>query len=166
MAKSASFDVTTGVDLQEVDNAVNQARKEMEQRYDFKGTKCTYEFDREGAKITLEGDDDYKVKSLFDILETKFIARKISLKNVKAGDVEQVGAGRSKQVLELAQGIPVETAREIVKAVKNEKFKKVQVAIQGDDLRVTSASRDQLQEVMTFLREGDFGYELNFGNYR
>jgi uncharacterized protein YajQ (UPF0234 family) len=166
MAKSSSFDVTTGVDLQEVDNAVNQARKEVQQRYDFKGTDCTYDFDREGAKITIEGDDDYKVKSLFDILQAKFVARKVALKNVKEGDVEEVGAGRSKQVLELAQGIPGDTAREIVKAVKNEKFKKVQVAIQGEELRVTSASRDQLQEVMNFLRDGDFGYELNFGNYR
>lgn len=166
MAKSSSFDVTTGVDLQEVDNAVNQARKEIQQRYDFKGTKCSYEYDREGPKVTLEGDDDYKIKALFDILQTKFVARKVSLKNVKAKEVEQIGGGRSKQVLELAQGIPADTAREIVKAVKNKKYKKVQIAIQGDELRVSSPSRDQLQEVMTFLREEDFGYELNFGNYR
>lgn len=166
MAKSSSFDVTTGVDLQEVDNAVNQARKEIQQRYDFKGTKCSYEYDREAPKVTLEGDDDYKVKALLDILQTKFVARKVSLKNVNAKDVEQIGGSRSKQVVELAQGIPTDTAREIVKAVKSQKYKKVQIAIQGDELRVTSPSRDQLQEVMTFLREQDFGYELSFGNYR
>ncbi len=152
--------------MQEVDNAVNQARKEIQQRYDFKGTDCRYEFDREGAKITLEADDDYKVKALFDILQTKFLARKVSLKNVKEGDVEQIGGGRSKQELTLAQGIPSDTAREIVKAVKNQKFKKVQIAIQGEELRATSPSLNQLQEVIAFLKAEDFGYELNFGNYR
>ena len=92
--------------------------------------------------------------------------RKVSLKNVKEGDIEEIGGGRAKQVLELAQGIPGDVARDIVKAVKDQKFKKVQVAIQGDELRVTSPSKDQLQEVMNFLGDGDFGYELNFGNYR
>lgn len=166
MAKQSSFDVSTGVDLQEVDNAVNQARKEIQQRYDFKGTNCSYAFDRAGGTITLEADDEFKIKSLLDILQSKFVKRKVALKNVKEGAIEEAGGGRARQVLTLAQGIPGDTAREIVKAVKDQKLKKVQVAIQGDELRVTSPSKDQLQEVITFLKSQDFGYELTFGNYR
>ena len=161
-----SFDVTTGADLQEVDNAVNQTMKEVIQRYDFKGTKCTIDFDRSGAHLKLEADDEFRMKTFFDILQAKLIKRKVPLTNLEIGKDEQAGGDRIRKEIGLIQSISGDTAREIVKAVKAQKLKKVQVAIQGDQLRVSSPSKDQLQEVMGFLRDGDWGIELNFGNYR
>jgi uncharacterized protein YajQ (UPF0234 family) len=166
MAGSNSFDVTTGADLQEVDNAVNQAMKEVAQRYDFTGSNCSIEFDREKAALKLEADDDYKLKSLIDVLQSKFVKRGVPLKNLDMGAVDAASGRTVRQEVKLKQGIPTDTAREIVKAVKAHKWKKVQIAIQGDELRVSSPSRDELQEVMAFLRSQDFGIELNFGNYR
>jgi cyclic-di-GMP-binding protein len=160
-----SFDVTTGADLQEVDNAVNQARKEVVQRYDFKNTHCTIDFDRARAELVLEADDDYRLKALVDVLETKLVRRGVPLKNLDRDEPQPSGVG-VRQRIGLTQGIPGDTAREIVKAVKAQKLKKVQIAIQGDELRVTGPSRDELQEVITFLRAQDFGVELKFGNYR
>jgi uncharacterized protein YajQ (UPF0234 family) len=166
MAAQASFDVSTGADLQEVDNAVNQALKEIGQRYDFKGTHCRIAFDRGKAMLTLEADDDFRMRALFDVLQTKMIKRGVPLKNVKVGDVTPAAGGHVRRDLTLTQGIPTDTARAIVKAVKERDFKKVQVAIQGQELRVSSPSKDTLQEVMAFLRVQDFGIELQFGNYR
>ncbi|MBR9988360.1 MAG: YajQ family cyclic di-GMP-binding protein [Gemmatimonadetes bacterium] len=166
MAQQNSFDVTTGADLQEVDNALNQARKEIATRYDFKGTDCTIEFDTKASKFTLEADDEYKLTALYDVLQTKLIRRQVPVKNMKPGAVQDATRGRARQEIELAQGIPTDTAKQIVKDVKAQGFKKVQVAIQGDELRVTSPSRDELQNVMQFLREQDYGIELTFGNYR
>ena len=166
MATQNSFDVTTGADLQEVDNAVNQAMKEVQQRYDFKGSNCTIAFDKAKSVLTLEADDDYKMKALYDILQTKFVKRGVPLKNMKQGALIPASGGRVRQEVTLAQGIPTETAKQIVKDVKAAGFKKVQVAIQGDQLRVTSASKDELQAVMQFLRGNDYGIELAFGNYR
>jgi cyclic-di-GMP-binding protein len=166
MASQASFDVSTGADLQEVDNAVNQAMKEIGQRYDFKGSHCTIQLDRVKATLSLEADDDFKMRALYDVLQGKLVKRHVPLKNVKAGDVTQAAGGRVRREVTLTQGIPTDTARAIVKAVKDRDFKKVQVAIQGEELRVTSPSKDTLQEVMTFLRGQDFGIELKFGNYR
>ena len=166
MAQQSSFDVTTGADLQEVDNAVNQAMKEVQTRYDFKGTKCTIEFDRAKSVIKLDADDDYKLKALYDVLQTKFVKRGVPLKNMKAGTVVQGTMGRTRQDVTLTQGIPTEAAKEIVKSIKANGFKKVQAAILGDEVRVSSASKDELQEVMAFLRTQDFGIELKFGNYR
>ena len=163
---SSSFDVTTGADLQEVDNAVNQAMKEVHQRYDFKGTKCTIDFDRPHAQLKLEANDDFRLKALFDILQGKLIKRHVPVKNLVIGENEEAAGGRVRQEITLTQSIPAETSREMVKAVKGRKMKKVQVAIQGDQLRVSSPSKDALQEVMGFLREEDWGIELNFGNYR
>ena len=163
---SYSFDVTTGADLQEVDNAVNQTMKEVIQRYDFKGSKCTLGFDRANGLLKLEADDEYRMKAFFDILLAKLIRRKVPLKNLKIGDDEEAGGSRIRKEIGLIQSISGDTAREIVKAVKAQKLKKVQVAIQGDQLRVSSPSKDQLQEVMGFLRDGDWGIELKFGNYR
>ena len=163
---SYSFDVTTGADLQEVDNAVNQTMKEVIQRYDFKGSKCTLDFDRANGLLKLEADDEYRLKAFFDILQAKLIRRKVPLKNLKIGDDEEAGGSRIRKEIGLIQSISGDTAREIVKAVKAQKLKKVQVAIQGDQLRVSSPSKDQLQEVMGFLRDGDWGIELKFGNYR
>jgi cyclic-di-GMP-binding protein len=166
MAQQNSFDVSTGADLQEVDNAVNQAMKEVTTRYDFKNTKCTINFDRTKSVLTLDADDDYKLKALYDVLQTKFVKRGVPLKNMKAGTVQQASGGRVRQEVTLTQGIPTETAKEIVKAIKGQGFKKVQSAIQGDEVRISSSSKDELQEVMAFLRSKDFGVELKFGNYR
>ncbi len=163
---SYSFDVTTGADLQEIDNAVNQAMKEVHQRYDFKGTKCTIDFDRAKADLKLEADDDFRLKALFDILQAKLIKRHVPVKNLKIGENEEAAAGRVRKSISLVQSIPADTARAMVKAVKSQKLKKVQVAIQGDQLRVSGPSKDALQEVMGFLKGEDWGIELKFGNYR
>jgi len=166
MAAKQSFDVSTGVDIQEVDNAVNQAIKESQTRYDFKGTKCTLELDRAAFAIKLDADDEFRLKQLLGILREKLSKRQVPLKNVDEGKVEVGGLGRARQVVSLKNGINQETAKKIVKDVKDGGFKKVQVAIQGEELRVTSPSRDELQDVIKFLRARDYGVELKFGNYR
>ncbi len=166
MAKNNSFDVSTGVDLQEVDNAVNQAHKEIATRYDFKGTDCTLKFDRESATIALEADDAYRLQALKQVLRDKLAKRKVPLRNIDEGSVEEGTLGRHRQTISLKQGIDQETGKKIVKDIKAEGFKKTQVQIQGDELRVTSPSRDILQEIMAFLKEQDYGVELSFGNYR
>ena len=166
MAKTSSFDVSTGVDLQEVDNAVNQARKEVAQRYDFKDTKCTIEFDRAGAAVALDADDTYRLQALRQILREKLAGRKVPLKNLDEGNVEEGSLGRARQRIGLKQGIDQETAKKISKEIRDQGIKKVQVQIQGDELRVIAPSRDALQEVIAFLRSQDYGVELNFGNYR
>jgi uncharacterized protein YajQ (UPF0234 family) len=166
MAKTSSFDVSTGVDLQEVDNAVNQARKEIAQRYDFKGTKCTLEFDRDAPAVRLEADDAYRLQALAQVLREKMSRRKVPLRNLDEGKVEEGSLGRARQTIGLKQGIDQETGKKISKDVRGGGFKKVQVQIQGDELRVIAPSRDTLQEVITFLRGQDYGIELTFGNYR
>jgi len=166
MAKNFSFDVSTGVDLQEVDNAVNQARKEVAQRYDFKGAHAEIEFDRARAVLRLEADDEYKMRALYDVLQSKLVRRGVPLKNLKPGTIDAAALGRVRQEIALQQGIPSDTAKEIARAIKDRKMKNVQVAIQGDQLRVSSPSKDALQEVIAFLRSQDFGVELQFGNYR
>jgi cyclic-di-GMP-binding protein len=166
MAQNQSFDVTTGVDLQEVDNAVNQAHKEIAQRYDFRGTDCTVELDREAGVVSLEADDDYRLKAVYEVLVAKLAKRGVPLKNLDPSDPETGSLGRARQKVALRQGIDAETAKRISKDVKELKLKKLQVQIQGDELRVTSPDRDTLQEVMAFLRKGDYGVELQFGNYR
>ena len=166
MAKKSSFDVSTGVDLQEVDNAVNQARKEIATRYDFKGTDCTVEFDRSGGAIRLEADDEYRLTAVLQVVREKLTRRSVPVKNLDQGGVEIGSLGRARQTVGLKQGIDQETAQKMVKAVKNHGFKKVQVQIQGDELRVTSPSKDELQQVMALLKGEDWGIELQFGNYR
>jgi uncharacterized protein YajQ (UPF0234 family) len=166
MSGTQSFDVTTGCDLQEVDNAVNQALKEIIQRFDFKGIKAGIELLRAENKIVLTGPDEFKVKAVWEVLQSKLARRKVPLKNLTPGSIDNAAGGTARQELALQQGIPIETAREIVKFVKERKLKKVQVAIQADQLRVSSPSRDELQNVMALLRQHDFGIELNFGNYR
>ena len=166
MATTSSFDISTGADLQEVDNAVNQTVKEITQRYDFKGTKCTVEFDRDKAEIRLAADDQFRMDALVDVLQTKMIKRGVPVKNLTVGDVV-AGSGESvRRTVTLTQGIPTEAAKKIVKAIKEGGFKKVTSAIQGDEVRVSSASKDDLQEVIAFLRTQDFEIELKFGNYR
>jgi len=166
MAGLASFDVSTGADLQEVDNAVNQATKEVAQRYDFKGSKCTIAFDRATASITLVADDDFKMKALFDVLQAKLIKRGVPVKNLELGAVTPAAGDTVRREIKLTQGIPQEKAKAIVKALKDKKFKKEQASIQGQEIRVQSPSKDELQEVIAFLRAQEFGLELKFGNYR
>lgn len=166
MASNPSFDVSTGADLQEVDNAVNQALKEIAQRYDFKGTHCTIEFDRVKAEIALAADDAFHMASLVDVLRTKLTKRGVPLKNVEVGE-DIPGAGESvRRMATLQQAIEKDDAKAIVKAIKDQGFKKVQASIQGDEVRVAGPSRDDLQEVIAFLRGQEFGIELKFGNFR
>ena len=166
MAGTQSFDITTGCDMQEVDNAVNQSIKEITQRFDFKGLKVGIELLRAENKLVLTGPDDFKIKAIWDVLQTKLVKRKVPLKNLEPGDIQPAGGGTARQEISLQQGIPIETAREIVKYLKDHKLKKVQAAIQADQVRVSSPSRDDLQHAMGLLRQHDFGIELNFGNYR
>ena len=166
MAKKSSFDVSTGVDLQEVDNAVNQAHKEIATRYDFKGTDCKIEFDRADGAIKLEADDEYRLTAVLQVVHEKLTRRSVPVKNLDQSGVEVGSLGRARQTVSLKQGIDQETAKKIVKAVKDHGFKKVQVQIQADELRVTSPSKDELQQAMIFLKGGDWGMELQFGNYR
>ena len=166
MAKKSSFDVSTGVDLQEVDNAANQARKEIATRYDFKGTDCTIEFDRSAGVVKLEADDEYRLTAVLQVLREKLARRKVPLKNLAQSDAETGTLGRARQTVGLKQGIDQETGKKMVKAVKDNGFKKVQVQIQGEELRVTSPSKDELQSVMAYLKGQDWGVELKFGNYR
>src|SRR6266542_2833679 len=164
MTGLVSFDISTGADLQEVDNAVNQATKEVAQRYDFKGSKCAIAFDR--AKLTLTADDDFKMTALLDVLQSKLIKRGVPVKNLEIGPVTPAAGDTVRREIKLTQGIPQEKAKAIVKAIKDRKFKKAQASIQGEEIRVQSPSKDELQEVIVFLRSQDWGIELKFGNYR
>jgi uncharacterized protein YajQ (UPF0234 family) len=166
MAATSSFDISTGADLQEVDNAVNQALKEIAQRYDFKGTHCTIELDRPQAAIRLAADDDFRMNALMDVLRGKLVKRGVPIKNVDFGEPKPASGQSVRRTVTLTQGIPTEIAKQIQQAIKQGGFKKVQASIQGDELRVSSPSRDELQAVMAALRAQDFGIELTFGNYR
>jgi uncharacterized protein YajQ (UPF0234 family) len=166
MAMQCSFDITSNVDLQEVDNALNQARKEVAQRYDFKGSKASIEFDARESKLVLVSDDDFKLNALWEIVQTRLVRRNVPVRNLTRGTATPAANGTVRQEISLQQGIPTEKARDIVKFLKDAKLKKVQAAIQGDQLRVTSSSKDDLQEAMRQLREQDFGVALQFGNYR
>jgi len=166
MATPCSFDITSNVDLQEVDNALNQARKEVAQRYDFKGSKAAIEFDAKESKLTLVADDEFKVNALWEIVQTRLVRRNVPVKNLTRGPALPAANTTVRQEISLQQGIGSEQAKDIVKFLKESRLKKVQASIQGDQLRVTSPSRDELQEVMRVLREHDFGVALQFGNYR
>jgi uncharacterized protein YajQ (UPF0234 family) len=166
MASTYSFDVTSTIDLQEVDNALQQARKELAQRYDFKGSSASIDLDQKNNTLTLAAEDAFKLENVWDILQTRLIKRDVAVKNLKRGDVDTAGGGTVKQVITLQQGIPSDAAREIVKYLKDLKLKKVQAAIQADQLRISSASKDELQAAMQQLRGKDFGVALQFGNYR
>jgi uncharacterized protein YajQ (UPF0234 family) len=163
MAKECSFDIGSKVDLQEADNAINQALREIEQRFDFKGSPVTLA--REGHALLLSAEDDFKLRQVLDILETKLVKRQVPLKALSRGKVEPAGGGRVRQRIELQQGIPIEKAREIVKLVKGTK-RKVQVQIQEDQVRVFGRDKDELQAVIQFLREQELGIHTQFLNYR
>ena len=166
MPSTSSFDVTSPVDFQEVDNALNQARKEVLQRYDFKGAKADILLNSTDKTLTLVADDEFKMNALWEIVQTRLVRRGVPVKNFKAGASDPAAGGAVRRVIPIQQGIPIEAAREIVKFIKDQKLKKVQAAIQADQVRVSSPSKDELQDAMRRLREHDFGVALQFGNYR
>lgn len=163
MASENSFDIASKIDLAEVDNAVNQTAKEVAQRFDFKGAKASVT--REGDALVLHAADEFKVKSLVEILEGKLVKRQVPLKGLSYGKVEAAAGGTTRQRVEIQQGIPVEKAREIVKMIKG-LGKKVQAQIMEDQVRVSGKSKDDLQAVMEHLRAADLGIHLQFTNYR
>jgi cyclic-di-GMP-binding protein len=166
MATTSSFDVTTGVDMQEVDNAINQAQKEIAQRYDFKGSKASIEFKRAEALLELTADSEFQMKSLFDVVQGRLIKRHVSVKNLDIGEVKPAANDTVKREIKLKTSLDSDTAKKVAASIKNAKLKKVQAAIQGDQVRVSSPSKDDLQGAMTLLRGEDFGVELKFGNFR
>lgn len=163
MAKDYSFDVVCRTDLQEAQNAVNQAAREIGTRYDFKGSKSSVSL--EEGHITLIGDDDFKLRLVRDILNTKLVKRGISLKNIKDGKKEPAAGGTVRQVLELQNGISSEMAKDIVKRVKASKIK-VAAKINGDEVRISGKDKDALQECIVFLKQQDLPADLQFVNYR
>jgi uncharacterized protein YajQ (UPF0234 family) len=165
MASTYSFDVTSTIDMPEVDNAVNQARKEIAQRFDFKGSNAAIDLDAKANTLTLTAEDNFKLESVWDVLQTRLIKRGVPVKNLKREDIQPASGSTVKQVITLQQGIPSDAAKDIVKHLKESK-KKVQAQIQADQVRVTSNSKDELQDAMQALRAKDFGVSLQFGNYR
>ncbi|HEY3374145.1 MAG TPA: YajQ family cyclic di-GMP-binding protein [Candidatus Aquicultor sp.] len=165
MAKDSSFDIVSQVDLQEIDNAVNQANKEISTRYDFKGSKSNIAWNKAESQIVLDADDDYKLRSVQDVLHTKLVKRGIDLKALHYKKPEQASGGMVRQIATVQQGIETEKGREINKFVKNLKLK-VQVAIEGDKVRVSAKNKDDLQNVIQEIRGHDFGLPLQFINYR
>jgi uncharacterized protein YajQ (UPF0234 family) len=160
-----SFDVTSVVDLQEVDNAVNQAKKELSQRFDFKGSKASIDLKQKELSITLVADNNFKLDAVWEILQTRLVRRGVPVKNLKPGDLQQIAGGLVRKDVALQQGIPTEAAKAIAKFIKDRKLK-AQANIQADQVRVTSGSRDELQNAIRLLKAEDFGVELQFGNYR
>ncbi len=164
MALDNSFDIVSKVDLQEVRNAIDQAMKEIRQRFDLKDTHS--EVNMEGSEsIQLASSNDYKLEAVKDILAQKLVKRGVSLKNLTYGKVEPAAGQSVRQKISLQQGIPVEKAKEIVRLVKDSK-KKAQASIQGDVVRISGKDRDDLQAIIALLRGKDFGVELQFTNYR
>jgi cyclic-di-GMP-binding protein len=160
-----SFDIVSEVDLQEMDNAVNQANKELAQRYDFKDSKASIAYDRKEKKLTLVADNDFKLKALTDILVTRMAKRGISLKSLKFNEPETAFEGYLRQTIEICMGIDKEKAKELSGIIKNLGLK-VQTQIEGEKIKVSSAKKDDLQEVITHLRGLNFSLPLNFNNYR
>ena len=166
MPATASFDITSTIDFQEVDNALNQARKEVAQRYDFKGATAEITLNATDKTLTLVTDDEMKMNALWEMVQTRLVRRGVPVKNFKSEKSEPAAGSKVRRVIPIQQGIPIEAAREIVKYVKDQKLKKVQASIQADQVRVSSPSKDELQAAMQTLREHDFGVALQFGNYR
>ena len=166
MAATATFDITSTVDLQEVDNAINQARKEIAQRYDFKGSPAAIEFVKADSSLVLTAEDKFKVGAVWEILQTRLIRRNVPVKNMELGEVEAAAGSTVRQAVKLKQGIDTEAGKAIVKYLKDQGLKKVQASIQGDQVRVSSPSKDDLQAAIRALKAHDFGVELQFGNFR
>jgi uncharacterized protein YajQ (UPF0234 family) len=165
MGAEFSFDIVSKLDPQEVDNAVNQAAKEMATRFDFKGSKSSITLDKGKKEIQLESDDEVKLKSVVDILQSKLFKRGVSLRALDYQKIEPAAAGTVRQAVKLNEGIPQEKAKKVVAMIKDAKYK-VQVSIQGDQLRVSAKSKDELQSVMAKVRGTDFGFDAQFTNFK
>lgn len=163
MAKDVSFDIVSKVDMQEVDNAINQVNKEISQRYDFKNSKADVKID--GNELKLVADSEFKITSVIDIIQSKMLKRKVSIKNLEYGKLEQSSNGLVRQSINIKQGIEQNTAKSIIKDIKDRKIK-VQTQINGDTLRVSGKNIDDLQTTIKMLKEKDYGIELQFINYR
>ncbi|MHB1418895.1 MAG: YajQ family cyclic di-GMP-binding protein [Bacillota bacterium] len=163
MAKDCSFDVVSEVDLQEIDNAINQTRKEMSQRFDFKGSKSVIEWDKEEIRVTSE--DEYRIKSIVDILQTKMVKRGVSLKALDYGKIEPAASSMVRQVIKIQQGIDKEKGKEIIAMIKKMKLK-VQAQLMDNQVRIFGKKKDELQDVIQELKAHDFGIELQFSNFR
>lgn len=166
MAKDETFDITTGCDLQEVANAVDQAKKEIANRFDFKGVTAEIDYKHGDTKIGLHAADDYKLEAMWQVLTGRLIARNVPVKNLVRGTPQKAAQGTVRQDVTLVQGIEQEIAKKIVRFIKDQKYKKAQAQVQGDAVRVSSPSRDELQQVINDLKAEDYGIELKFGNYR
>ena len=164
MAAENSFDIVSNVDLPEVSNAIQQALKEILQRYDLKGSHSDIQFDGKD-ELVLTSADEYKLKAVIDVLQSKLVKRNVSLKSMTYGKIEPAASATVRQKVKLQQGIAIEKAREIVKTIKDSK-KKVQASINGEIVRVTGKDRDSLQEIIALLRNTDFGIDVQFTNYR
>ena len=160
-----SFDVVCQVDEQEVVNAVNNANKEIVNRYDFRNTDTTIEWTSEASTLTIEADSAGRVIAAWDVLQSHLVRRKVSLKGLTPGDIDTVAGGRAKQQVTVQQGIPQDVAKKMVKEIKSTKIK-VQGSIQGDQVRFTGKKRDDLQEVIQTLKAGDYDLNLSFVNFR
>jgi uncharacterized protein YajQ (UPF0234 family) len=165
MAQQNSFDIISEVNMQEVDNALNQARKEVATRYDFKDSKTSIEFAEKEKEITLHTEDDFRLKAVVDILQNRFIKRGIAIKTLKYGTVETASGGTIRQKITLQVGIDKENAKKLVQIIKETK-RKVQASIMEDQVRVTGKDKDDLQAIIALLRGTDFPLSLQFTNYR
>ncbi len=165
MAETSSFDIVSEVNLQEVDNAINQARKEITQRYDFKGSRSSIEFNQKEKEIVLVSDDDFKMKSVVDVLQTKLIRRGVPVKALEYAKVEPSAGGTVRQVIKLRVGIDHDNAKKIVKMIKDTKLR-VQAQIMDDQIRVSGKSKDDLQTIIKLVREADLTFAVQFTNYR
>jgi len=163
VAEESSFDIVSKIDLAEVDNAIQQTRKEVATRYDLKGSRC--EVERQERQIVLTAEDEFKIRSVDEILRQKLARRGVPLKGLVFSELQKAGAGMHRQTIDIQEGIPIEKARDIVKTIKDLKLK-VQASIQGDQLRVRGGKKDELQSVIRTLREKDFGIDVQFTNYR
>lgn len=165
MADNFSFDIVSEINWQEVDNAVNQARKEIQQRYDFKGSKSSIDYSQKDKSITIMGDDDYKTKAVIDILQNKFVKRSIPLKAMKYKAPEQASGGMIRQHIDVQQGISKDNAKLIVKIIKDAKYK-VQAAIQDEQVRVSGRDKDELQKTIALVKGAELDFAVQFVNYR
>ena len=165
MAETHSFDIVSQVNLQEVDNAVNQARKEIGQRYDFKGSKSSIELNQKDHTITMVSDDEFKMKSVIDVVQTKLIKRGVPIKALDFGHTEPSAGGTVRQIIKLRVGISKEDAKLLVQVIKDTKLR-VQSQIMDDQVRVTGKNKDDLQKIIGMLREAELKFAIQFTNYR
>ncbi len=166
MASTYSFDVTTSCDLQEVDNAVNQAQKEVAQRFDFKGSHVLIDFKRADSVIKYEAEGEMRMEALLDVLRGKLIKRGVSVKNLEIGEPTPGSHEILRNEIKLKMALDSDTAKKVSSAIRDAKLKKVTASIQGEQVRVSSPDKDMLQEAIQTLRQGEFGVDLQFGNFR